>query len=421
MKLWDKGGLTSEAVLAFTVGNDRETDKRLAKSDIKASRAHAQMLHSCGLLTSDELEQLLEGFERLEAEVSQAGFAIPEELEDIHSFLEYRLTAWYGETGKKIHTARSRNDQVLTALHLYLKEELEIIWEKTRAFGLQLCDQAEAYDRDFIPGYTHTQVAMPSSIGMWLGGFAECLADDLLLIETVHRLADQNPLGTAAGYGSTFPINRMQTTTTLDFSKLKVNPVAAQLNRGKLEQSVSYALAQTGLTLGKLANDCIWLLNQHFRFISFPDALTTGSSIMPHKKNPDVFELVRAKAGQLSAIPNEINLLTHNLFSGYHRDFQLLKEPVFRSIDLFHAIIDIMAYMLPQMEVEQVDLSDPRYTGLFSVDAVAELVQQGYSFRDAYVAVGMNPVTGQLTPAETSHIGSLYRLGIDLIRQKLNH
>lgn len=419
MKLWDKGGVTPEQIHAFTVGNDREMDKRLAIYDVKASLAHVQMLKATGLIADEDQQLLVKGLQRLELEVIDEDFEIPENLEDIHSYLEVRLTEWYGETGKKIHTARSRNDQVLVALHLYLKDEIATISEKTRSFGMVLCDLAEKYADRFIPGYTHTQVAMPSGIGIWLSGYAECLADDLILLDAIARLADQNPLGTAAGYGSTFPVDRLHTTETMGFSQLKVSPVAAQLNRGKLERSVAFAIEQTGTTLGRLANDCVWFLCQNFGFISFPDELTTGSSIMPHKKNPDVFELVRAKSAQLSAIPAEINLLTRNLISGYHRDFQLLKEPLFRAIDLIHNLLDIMLYMLPQLQVEKTDLTEERYQGIFSVDAVAELVKQGSSFRDAYVYVGNNPDRQQRFPEQTTHIGSLHVPDTERIRQKL--
>ncbi len=421
MKLWDKGAFTSAEVHAFTVGNDREMDKRLAPFDVQGTLAHSNMLFSVGLLSEAEHHQLIEGLNRLKTIVSQEEFEIPTEMEDIHSYIEFRLTEWYGETGKKVHTARSRNDQVATALQLYLKDAITHLMEKTRLLGNILCDKALVHEFDYIPGYTHTQVAMPSSIGMWLSAYAECLADDLQLMHCAYQLADQNPLGTAAGYGSTFPIDREHTTDGLGFSALKINPIAAQLNRGKLEQTVAFSLAQLGGTTAKLANDCVWMLCQNFGFISFPDSLTTGSSIMPHKKNPDVFELIRAKSNQLSAIPSEINAITRNLVSGYHRDFQLLKEPLFRSIDQSHLILDLLKYMMPQLEVKQIDLSNPTYSGIFSVDAVAKLVQNGHSFREAYVEVGQQVKTDheQKTPVTTSHIGSLHALSIEKIRGKL--
>lgn len=420
MKLWDKGTIGSAEVHAFTVGNDRETDLRLAPFDVFATRAHCQMLVHIGLLSDTEFADLTTGLDRLSDEVKQPAFSIPEAFEDIHSYLEFKLTEWYGDTGKKVHTARSRNDQVLTALHLYLKHELTVLRTKISDFGLLLCDKAELHQTDYIPGYTHTQVAMPSSIAMWLSGYAECLSDDLLLIETCLRLADQNPLGTAAGYGSTFGIDRVFTTETMAFSTLKVNPVAAQLNRGKLEQSIAFALSQVGLTVGKLANDCVWMLCQNTAFISFPETLTTGSSIMPHKKNPDVFELVRAKSNQLSAIPVEIGAITRNLISGYHRDFQLLKEPMFKAIDTTHSIIDIMAFMMPQLIAQPIDFTEDRYSGIFSVDQVANLVQQGVSFREAYSQIGKHVSSDKQTkPLPTSHLGSLDHPCINLIREKL--
>ncbi|ASS50690.1 MAG: hypothetical protein A3D31_14105 [Candidatus Fluviicola riflensis] len=420
MKLWDKGTTGSTEVHAFTVGNDRETDRRLAPFDVSATRAHCRMLTQTGLLTEAELAELTIGLDCLSEEVKQPTFTIPEAFEDIHSYLEFKLTEWHGDTGKKVHTARSRNDQVLTALQLYLKHELAVLRGKISAFGLLLCDKAALHQTDYIPGYTHTQVAMPSSIAMWLSAYAECLADDLLLVETCIQLADQNPLGTAAGYGSTFGIDRVFTTEAMGFGSLKVNPVAAQLNRGKLEQSVAFALSQVGMTVGKLANDCTWMLCQNTSFIAFPETITTGSSIMPHKKNPDVFELVRAKANQLSAIPVEIGAITRNLISGYHRDFQLLKEPVFKAIDTTRAIIDIMVFIMPQLVVKKIDFTEERYSGIFSVDQVANLVQKGASFRTAYGIVGKQLSSDEQTkPSPTTHIGSLDEPGIDLIRAKL--
>lgn len=420
MKLWDKGALTSEHVHAFTVGNDREMDVRLAAYDVQASAAHVAMLCKVDLLTVAEKEELLEGLDRIEMLVRAADFAIPVSFEDIHSYLEWQLTEWYGETGKKVHTARSRNDQVLVALQLYLKTELASLQQKTQQLGATLCDLAEQHADQFIPGYTHTQVAMPSSIGMWLAGYAECLADDAVSLQTATFMADQNPLGTAAGYGSTFPIDRQETTRLLGFSQMKINPVAAQLNRGKLELQAAFSCAQVAQTLGKLANDCVLFLCQNFGYISFPGELTTGSSIMPHKKNPDVFELVRAKAGVLAAIPMEISLLTRNLTGGYHRDFQLLKEPVFKAIEGCHALLDTMQFILPQMEVVPVDLSDERFKGLFSVDQVAQKVQQGVSFREAYKEVGKQVLQEVGTiPMPTTHTGSLFCLDVELIRKKL--
>jgi len=421
MKLWDKGSITSTEVHAFTVGDDREMDKRLAPFDVQGTLAHCNMLLSVGLISETEHLQLVEGLKRLKTIVSHAEFEIPTEMEDIHSYIEFRLTEWYGDTGKKVHTARSRNDQVATALQLYLKEAVANLMKKTRLLGDILCDKASLHEFDYIPGYTHTQVAMPSSIGMWLSAYAECLADDLKLMQCAYQLTDQNPLGTAAGYGSTFPIDREHTTIGLGFSQLKINPIAAQLNRGKLEQTITFSIAQMGSTTAKLANDCVWMLCQNFSFISFPASLTTGSSIMPHKKNPDVFELIRAKSNQLSAIPAEINAITRNLVAGYHRDFQLLKEPLFRSIDQSNLILDLLIYMMPQLNVKKTDLSNPIYSGLFSVDSVAKLVQDGISFREAYTKVGQEGKTEQQqkAPLQTTHIGSLHALNIEEIRRKL--
>lgn len=420
MKLWDKNGGTAAMVHAFTVGKDRELDVRLAPFDIQASQAHATMLAHVGLLTTEENEALQEALNVLLPEVMEPDFRIPETFEDIHSWLEFRLTELVGDTGKKIHTARSRNDQVLVALQLYCKSQLQQTQIKTKQLAEVLCAKAEQYEHHIIPGYTHTQVAMPSSVGMWLSAYAELLADDLKSLKSAERIADQNPLGTAAGYGTAFPIDRELTTELLGFSQLRINPVAAQLSRGKLEAQVIFALSQVGTTLGRLANDCVWYLCQNFAFISFPESVTTGSSIMPHKKNPDVFELVRAKSGQLNALVCEVQSLARNLLSGYHRDFQLLKEPLFRAVDLCDELLEIMLFMLPQLQAESVDLSATTYTGIFSVDEVTKRVNAGMSFREAYHELKNVTNYDQLQqPLKTTHIGSLDCLGMEEIRKKI--
>lgn len=423
MKLWDKGLPTAEAVHRFTVGNDREMDRRLAPFDIQGTKAHVTMLASCGLLPADELPGLIKALETLEAEAIHSDFAIPVELEDIHSWVEYRLVELVGESGKKVHTARSRNDQVLVDIHLYLKATLDAFESRVKDLGNRLCDLALEHQKTGLPGYTHTQVAMPSSFGMWFSAYAECLADDLLLLGAAKSCADQNPLGTAAGYGSVFPIDREQTTQLLGFSGIKYNPIAAQLNRGKLENTVCFALGSVSATLGKLASDSVLYLCQNFDFIAFPDELTTGSSIMPHKKNPDVFELIRAKCNQVSAATTEIQALTRNLTSGYHRDFQLLKEPLFRAIDLTSDCLEMTLYMLEHIRVRENLLDEARYSVVYSVDAISTYVNEGMPFRDAYVKVGQEIAEGRVLSGNdisTTHSGSLDNLCVEQIRQKLN-
>lgn len=422
MKLWDKGTATADRIHAFTVGNDREMDKRLARFDIEGSIAHVTMLAECGLFPKEELNKLVTQFGYLLIQIQEPDFAIPSEVEDIHSWVELELIRKLGELGKMIHTARSRNDQVLVDIHLYLKHTLSEFIGETKTFGEELCVLAEKYEHVRMPGYTHTQIAMPSSFGMWLSAYAECLADDLMLLETAYKTADQNPLGTAAGYGSSFPIDRERTTELLGFSALKVNPVAAQLNRGKLEQTTCFALTSLSGTLGKLANDCVLYVCQNFGFIEFPEKLTTGSSIMPHKKNPDVFELIRAKCNQVSSISVEISALTRNLCSGYHRDFQLLKEPLFRSIDLTKDCLEMMRYMMSQLNVKQDLMENPLFSAVYSVDEIKREMEAGLPFRDAYLKVGLafnEGVTFRNSSEKTSHSGSLDNLRIDLIREKL--
>lgn len=422
MKLWDKGKGTAERVHAFTVGNDRIMDKRLASADIRGTIAHVTMLSEQGLFPKEELAKLIGALEELLQLVVLDDFQLPNNVEDIHSYVEMELTKKLGDLGKKVHSARSRNDQVLVDLHLYLKETLIEIRKGVVELATQFCMRAEELKSIALPGYTHTQVAMPSSFGMWLGAYAECLADDLILIDAAIKWADQNPLGTAAGYGSSFPINRERTTELLGFSQLKVNPVAAQLNRGKLEQTTAFALSSLATTLGKFATDCVLYLCQNFDFIAFPDEVTTGSSLMPHKKNPDVFELIRAKSNQVNSVVVEINALTRNLTSGYHRDFQLLKEPLFRAIDTTVDCLGMTQYMLPQLMPKSDLLNDPKYGVVYSVEAVARLVQEGMSFRDAYVKIGQDIENGMKLnelKATTVHTGSLDVLGLDVILGKL--
>ena len=399
MKLWDKGTATAELVHRFTVGNDREMDKRLAPFDIQGTIAHVTMLSECGLFPKSELTGVVNELVYLLEHVKTADFAVPEDVEDIHSWVEIQLTEKLGDIGKMVHTARSRNDQVLVDIHLYLKTVLEQFQSDVKAFGHELCDLAVKFESVRLPGYTHTQVAMPSSFGMWLSAYAECLSDDLVLLKAAHQCADQNPLGTAAGYGSSFPVDRLKTTELLGFSQLKVNPVAAQLNRGKLEQTVCFALTSLSGTMGKLAADAVLFLCQNFAFISFPDELTTGSSIMPHKKNPDVFELIRAKCNQVSTLSFEVAALSRNLTSGYHRDFQLLKEPLFRAIDLTMDCLRMIRYMMSQLQVSEKLMENPLYSSVYSVDAIKALVDSGVPFREAYVKVGKEIEAGLVLEA----------------------
>ena len=333
MKLWQKGAAAHEKVDHFTVGKDREYDLLLAPYDCEASIAHANMLAQVGLLTTEEATALVEVLNELKQAAQNGGFTIEAEHEDMHSKIEHVLTQRLGDVGKKIHTARSRNDQVLVAMHLYVKHELVAIKAQVAELFDLLLTLAEKHKNDLIPGYTHLQVAMPSSIGLWLSAYAESLVDDLYAWQSAYKMADQNPLGSAAGYGSAFPIDRVHTTEALGFAQLKVNAVAAQMSRGKLEKSTATALASIGSTLAKLCMDICLYMGQDFNFISFPDALTTGSSIMPHKKNPDLFELVRGKCNTLQALPNQLTLLTTNLPSGYHRELQLAKGPIIEAVE----------------------------------------------------------------------------------------
>ena len=353
MKLWQKGAAAHEKVDHFTVGKDREYDLLLASYDCEASIAHANMLAQVGLLTTEEATALVEVLNELKQAAQNGGFTIEAEHEDMHSKIEHVLTQRLGDVGKKIHTARSRNDQVLVAMHLYVKHELVAIKAQVAELFDLLLTLAEKHKNDLIPGYTHLQVAMPSSIGLWLSAYAESLVDDLYAWQSAYKMADQNPLGSAAGYGSAFPIDRVQTTEALGFTQLKVNAVAAQMSRGKLEKSTATALASIGSTLAKLCMDICLYMGQDFNFISFPDALTTGSSIMPHKKNPDLFELVRGKCNALQALPNQLTLLTTNLPSGYHRELQLAKGPIIEAIQELKACLDILLFSLPQLEVKK--------------------------------------------------------------------
>lgn len=422
MKLWDKGYTTDNIVERFTVGKDRELDLKLAKHDVAGNRAHAQMLESIGLLTTDELADILKGLDQISKTIEEGTFTIEEQFEDVHSKVEFELVKLIGEAGKKIHSARSRNDQVLVDLHLYVKEEIETIKALTQQLFdtyLQLADQHQSI---LIPGYTHMQVAMPSSFGLWFSAYAEALIDDVIMLNAAYRIADQNPLGSAAGYGSSFPINRTMTTELLGFETMKYNVVAAQMSRGKLEKTLSYALASVAGTLSKFSADVCLYMSQNFNFIGFPKELTTGSSIMPHKQNPDVFELMRAKSNKIQNLPNEITLLTNNLTSGYHRDFQLLKESMMDAVETLKDNLEVFNFMLQHIIVKDGILDNDIYDYLYSVEEVNKLVMNGMSFRDAYKQLGQEILAGNFKPERTvnhTHEGSLGNLCLDEIRVKM--
>ena len=422
MKLWQKGAVAHKKVDEFTVGKDREYDIVLAQYDCQASIAHAKMLAKIGLISIPESEQLCKVLEELKIAAETGNFTIEDEFEDMHSQIEHVLTKKLGDSGKKIHTARSRNDQVLVAMHLYLKKELgEIKTQVITMFDL-LLELAEKYQYNLLPGYTHLQVAMPSSVGMWLSAYAENLIDDLYFWEAAYKIADQNPLGSAAGYGSAFPIDRELTTELLGFDQLKINSLAAQMSRGKLEKSTSIAFSSIGNSLAKLSMDICLYMGQDFNFISFPENLTTGSSIMPHKKNPDLFELVRGKCNNLQALPNQLALLTSNLPSGYHRDLQLAKGPIIDAVKELKACMDILLFSLPQLEVTQDITDQKKYDYLFSVDTLNTEVIAGKPFRDAYRELGQAIEKGDFLPNRTvnhNHLGSIGNLGLEKIRQKM--
>lgn len=423
MKLWDKGFSNDRKIDLFTVGNDRELDLVLAKYDVIGSLAHARMLHKIGLLSGEEMDQVAKALEGILESIMQGRFVIEDAFEDVHSKVEYLLTEKLGDTGKKIHTARSRNDQVLVDMHLYLRDELkEILSLVTSLFEL-LLSQAEKYQQVLLPGYTHFQIAMPSSFGLWFSAYAESLIDDVYMLKAAWKVVDQNPLGSAAGYGSSFPIDREETTRLLGFSALKYNSVAAQMSRGKAEKTVAFALSGLAGTLSKFAYDICLYMNQNFGFVSLPDELTTGSSIMPHKKNPDVFELVRGKCNKIQALPYELTLITNNLPSGYHRDLQLLKEGLIPAIQHTKACLEIVTSSLPKLVVKVDILDDKLYDYLFSVEAVNELVQKGIPFREAYKQIGEKIASGEYKPNKAikhTHTGSIGNLALDAIRSKMD-
>ncbi|MFI2742463.1 argininosuccinate lyase [Zhouia sp. PK063] len=422
MKLWDKGFSTDKKIDIFTVGSDRELDLVIAKYDVQASRAHGQMLGKIGLLTTDEVAKLEQALDEIQLTIENGTFTIEQNFEDVHSKIEYVLTEKLGDTGKKIHTARSRNDQVLVAVHLYLKEELQQIITQTKALFDTLMELARKYETVLLPGYTHLQIAMPSSFGLWFSAYAESLIDDVYFIKAAQKIVDQNPLGSAAGYGSSFPIDREFTTEALHFSTLKYNVVAAQMSRGKAEKSTAFGLSSVAGTLAKMGMDICLYMSQNFDFISFPDELTTGSSIMPHKKNPDVFELIRGKCNKIQAVPNQLAMLTTNLPSGYHRDLQLTKEIIVPAIQELKSCLEMMTFSIENIRVNEHILEDKKYDYLFSVDTLNDLVLSGMPFRDAYKKMGMEIHEGTFEPKRDikhTHLGSLGNIGLDQIEAKM--
>ncbi len=421
MKIWDKGYTIENAVEKFTVGNDRELDMAIAKYDMLASKAHTNMLCSIGIISESERTQLITELGVLLKQVEEGSFLIEESFEDVHSKIEFELTQKLGNAGKKVHTGRSRNDQVLVALHLYLKEEIQEFKQGMETLFNQLQALSEQYKAVLMPGYTHSQVAMPSSIGLWLGAYAELLIDDLHFLNAAYKIADQNPLGSGAGYGSSIPLNRTQTTDELGLETLKYNSIAAQLSRGKLEKAVSFAMASVASTISRLAMDVTLYMNENHGFISFPKELTTGSSIMPHKKNPDVLELVRAKCNKIQALPTELTLITNNLPTGYHRDYQLLKESLFPAITSLNDCLEITEFMFSHIEVSPSVVNQSKYDMLFSVEAVNALVNTGIPFREAYQQVGKDIEDGTYIPNKNpvhTHEGSIGNLCTVEIKQK---
>ncbi|MDR0384570.1 MAG: argininosuccinate lyase [Prevotellaceae bacterium] len=422
VKLWNKGFDPDKSVELFTVGRDRELDLKLAKYDVLGSMAHIRMLQSIGLLEKQELDSLLKEMETILSEIEKGNFEIEEGVEDIHSQIELMLTRKLGEAGKKIHSGRSRNDQVLVDLKLFFRDEIKDIAGLTRQLFDTLIALSESGKDTLMPGYTHFQIAMPSSFGLWFGAYAESLTDDALLLEAAYRHANQNPLGSAAGYGSSFPLNRTMTTELLEFETLHFNSVAAQMSRGKTERSLGYAIAAIAGTLSKLAGDICMYMGQNFGFVSFPDELTTGSSIMPHKKNPDTFELIRGKCNRLQALPNELTLLTNNLPSGYHRDFQLLKEIVFPAIDELKSCLSMSDRMLKNIRINTSITDAPVYDYLFTVEDVNRKVSAGVPFRDAYREIGMQVQKKTYRPDRKihhTHEGSIGNLCNDKIMEKM--
>ena len=420
MKLWEKTVQVNHDVEAYTVGRDREMDMYLAKYDVLGSLAHITMLQSIDLLTSDELKQLTAALREIYEEIEAGKFEIESGIEDVHSQVELMLTRRLGDVGKKIHSGRSRNDQVLVDLRLFIRSELESVVESVTTLFKALVSESERYKHVLMPGYTHLQVAMPSSFGLWFGAYAESLVDDLTVLQAAYKVTNRNPLGSAAGYGSSFPLNRTMTTRLLGFESLDYNVVYAQMGRGKTERIVAQAIANVAATIAKLAFDACMYNSQNFGFIKLSDEFTTGSSIMPHKKNPDVFELTRAKCNKLQALPYEITLITNNLPCGYFRDLQMIKESFLPAFADLKNILTMVTAMINQVKVNENILEDNRYDLMFSVEEVNRLAKEGLPFRDAYKKVGLDIEAGEFTPvkeANHTHEGSIGNLCNDKIEE----
>jgi argininosuccinate lyase len=424
MKLWNKGVEVNREIERFTVGRDREMDMYLAAFDVLGTMAHIRMLESIGLLTNDELNVLEKELRSIFHTIQAGNFTIEDDIEDVHSQVELMLTRQLGNVGKKVHSGRSRNDQVLVDVKLYLRHEIEEITNGVQRLFDKLTEQSERYKDVLMPGYTHLQVAMPSSFGLWFGAYAESLTDDLRLMQAAWQVANQNPLGSAAGYGSSFPLNRTMTTQLLGFDDLNYNVVYAQMGRGKTEKTLAFGMASVAATLSRFSMDACLYMSQNFGFITLPEELTTGSSIMPHKKNPDVFELIRAKCNRIQALPNDITLVLNNLPSGYFRDMQVLKEMLFPAFSELKDCLALLAYMVEKINVNRNILNDARYRYLFSVDAVNQLVLEGVPFRDAYKQIGLEINSGEFNSQDGknlshTHEGSIGNLCTDRIQSKM--
>jgi argininosuccinate lyase len=424
MKLWDKGTATEKQVEIFTVGNDQELDQVLARYDVLGSLAHGKMLEKVGILDKSELAALEKSLKDILLSSDKGEFSIADSFEDIHSQVEYLLTEAIGDIGKKIHTGRSRNDQVLVDIKMYLRDEIKEIATLTHQLFSTLINLSDQHKDVIIPGYTHLQIAMPSSFGLWFGSYAEALTDDLNMLQAAYQMVNQNPLGSAAGYGSSFPLDREMTTRLLGFKTMHYNVVNAQMARGKTEKFMAFGMASLSATLSKLAMDACLYNSQNFGFITFPDHLTTGSSIMPHKKNPDVFELIRGKCNKIQALPLDITLIINNLPSGYHREFQILKDTLFPAIQELKSCLQMADLMLSNIKVNTGIVNDQRYDYIYSVEAVHHEVSAGLSFREAYKRVGQIIEKGEYVPDKTirhTHEGSIGNLCNEKIREKMEN
>lgn len=423
MKIWQKNIDVDSFVETFTVGNDRAMDLQLAAADVLGSLAHTHMLNSINLMSDEDLEVVQKELKNIYRDVLDGNFVIEDAVEDVHSQIEMLLTQRVGEAGKKIHSGRSRNDQVLVDLKLYFRSEIQRLVQQTEKLFSKFIQLSEKHKEILVPGYTHLQIAMPSSFGLWFGAYAESLVDDLEMLKAAWKVCNKNPLGSAAGYGSSFPLNRKLTTELLGFADLNYNVVYAQMGRGKTERILAQGMSAIAATLAKFSMDVCLFINQNFGFISFPAHLTTGSSIMPHKKNPDVFELVRARCNKIQALPNEIALMTTNLPSGYHRDLQLLKENLFPAFESLSDCLEITAFMLEHVTIKENILDDPKYDYLFSVEVVNNAVLQGLPFREAYRQIGLDIENGTFQPSKEvhhTHEGSIGNLCNDQIVRMFN-